>query len=167
VLDFSFRSLDREHLDQVVDLVVRCDSLVARWAPLGWELPPDWPQAERQTWEEDLADEDVWTEIACDPAGDVLGVVAASAREGADGTGQLIALFVEPDLHGRGLGSRLIERSEEWMRGQGWNRATVSVLEGAPAVGFYASHGWRPDGRRDLYVPFDLPTIGFDKELPR
>ena len=164
----SFRPLTSADLDAVVDLTVRCDALVAQWAPRGWQLPPEWASAERQTWEHDLGDDAVWSEVACGAGGDVIGVIAALSGDQTTferGGGHLMSLFVEPTLHGRGIGGRLLARSDEWMRSQGWREATVNVLEGAPAVGFYLAHGWSPDGRRGRYAPFDLPTIGLGKAL--
>jgi GNAT superfamily N-acetyltransferase len=166
--EISFHPLTREHVDAVAHLVVRCDALVSEWAPPGWSLPEDWLATERRIWEQDLADETVWAEVACDAAAKVIGVASAQ-REGASDDagagGMLLALFVEPERHGQGIGGLLAARAEDWMRERGLTRALVNVLEDAPARGFYLAHGWRPDGRRATYEAFDLPTIGLAKKL--
>ncbi len=165
--DPTFRDFTGDDLEVIVDLVVRCDALVGSWAPPGWSLPADWSESELRVWERDLADPALWREVACDRAGTVVGVAVTEVDEdgGAAGAGNLISLFVEPRLHGRGIGGRLLARAERWIEEQGCGRATVTALAGAPAVGFYLAHGFSPDGHRGTYEPFDLPTVGLEKRL--
>ena len=91
--------------------------------------------------------------------------VAVAGKEEPPVSGHLASLFVEPRRHGGGIGGRLAARAEDWMRDQGWERATLNVLAGAPALGFYLAHGWERDGRSGTYEAFGLPTLGLAKRL--
>jgi GNAT superfamily N-acetyltransferase len=162
----SFRPVTPADLDELVPLIVRADELTADWAPAGWSLPPDHSERERGTWDEELARDDFRAEIAYDD-GVILGVVATKGTwEGeGDGSGHISTLFVEPKAQGRGIGAALLTRAERWLRADGCDRATLNVLEGAPAEDFYKHHGWTRDGRRGRFEYFDLATVGYGKKL--
>ena len=161
-----FRPLAADDIEAVVDIVVRCDALTAGWAPPGWELPSGWRQSELGVWARDLAEEGLWCDVACDADGTIVGAsVAAPGEEEPPVSGHLHSLFVEPGRHGGGIGGRLAARAEDWMRDQGGERATLIVLAGAPALGFYLAHGWERDGRSGTYEAFGLPTLGLAKRL--
>jgi hypothetical protein len=51
------------------------------------------------------------------------------------------------------------------MRDEGHKRATLNVLEGSPAARLYERRGWTPSGKRNHYDAFDMPTIGYAKQL--
>jgi GNAT superfamily N-acetyltransferase len=57
---------------------------------------------------------------------------------------ELDALFVEPGLHGRGLGRRLLEDVAARVRAAGARE--LFVVSGPGAVGFYERAGFRPIG---------------------
>jgi GNAT superfamily N-acetyltransferase len=121
---------------------------------------------ELRVWTEDIGDERLRCEVDCDAEGRIVGAsVAAPGSEEPPVSGQLASLFVEPRCHGGGTGARLATRAEDWMRDQGWGRATLNVLAGAPALGFYLAHGWERDGRTGTYEAFGLPTLGLTKRL--
>jgi GNAT superfamily N-acetyltransferase len=154
----TYRSVAEEDLDELVDLITRCDALRADWAP-DWTLPGGHAKRERGIWDEDLGIDGFHAEVAVDGDGRILGVVATA------GPDHVTALFVEPAMHGRRIGSRLLARAEDWLREGGCERATLNVLEGAPAEGFYEAHGWLPTGERDHFDWFDAPTVGYAKDL--
>jgi GNAT superfamily N-acetyltransferase len=63
------------------------------------------------------------------------------------GTGELFAIYLEPDAVGLGLGRSLMEQAERGMWADGYHRAVLWVLRGnARARRFYERAGWRPDG---------------------
>ena len=153
-------------IEAVVELVVRCDRLISDWAPAGWQLPDGHAEHELGVWREELALDRFRAEVACE-AGAIAGVVATkgSLADEGPGSGHITSLFVDPRAHGRGLGAALLARAEAWLRDDGCDRATLSVLSGSPAIGFYEAQGWIRDGRIRHYDEFDLPTIGFAKPL--
>jgi GNAT superfamily N-acetyltransferase len=62
-------------------------------------------------------------------------------------TGELFAIYLEPDVVGRGLGRRLIEQAERGMWADGYHHAALWVLrDNARARRFYEQAGWRADG---------------------
>ena len=82
----------------------------------------------------------------------VLGVASWGASRDDDATpatGEIGMLYVAPDHIGTGLGRRLMEGALGGLRGAGYDRATLWVLEAnARGRGFYDHVGWRPDGAR-------------------
>ena len=74
---------------------------------------------------------------------------------------ELRGLYVAPDAMGQGVGSALLDRAVDGMRGQGFLQAVLWVLEGNErAVGFYAKHRWKPDGTRNSHFRvFDAPAL--------
>jgi GNAT superfamily N-acetyltransferase len=163
----SFREITTADIEEVAALVVRCDELTADWAPPGFQLPDGHAEREIEVWREDFASERFRAEVACNADRTIVGVVASlgSTDDAGAGSGHVTSLFVDPELHGRRIGARLLARAEEWLRADGCDQATLNVLEGAPAMAFYEATGWVRDGRRKLYEPFDLPTIGYSKAL--
>jgi GNAT superfamily N-acetyltransferase len=63
--------------------------------------------------------------------------------------GDVFALFVLPDMEGQGLGSALLLEAESWLASRGTEKAWL-LTGGEPwlkAPQFYASRGWRAEGR--------------------
>jgi GNAT superfamily N-acetyltransferase len=57
-------------------------------------------------------------------------------------------MWVAPEARGQGVGRRLLERLEGWMRESGGRTSHLSVTtEAAPAQYLYESAGYAPDGR--------------------
>lgn len=152
---------------EVALLVVRCDAVTAAWAPPGFALPDGYAERELGIWREDVGTERFRAELACEADGTIVGVVATDGPSHDDrpASGHVTSLFVEPRLHGQRLGSALLARAETWLREDGCDRATLNVLEGSPAVRLYERHGWTPSGNRGRYEPFDMPTVGYRKNL--
>lgn len=157
----TFRELASSDLEAVAAMVVRCDATVAAWGPPGFTLPEGYGERELGIWQEDLASDDFWAEVAVQDD-TIVGVVA-----GEPSTAHIMSLFVEPALHGNGIGAVLLGRGEDQMRTLDHPRATVNVLQESPAVRFYERNGWERDGRTNRYEPFDMPTIGLTKSLER
>lgn len=61
--------------------------------------------------------------------------------------GQLLALYLDEELVGRGAGHALHDAALDALRSAGFSRALLWVLEAnARTRAFYARHGWAPDG---------------------
>jgi GNAT superfamily N-acetyltransferase len=70
------------------------------------------------------------------------------SRDGAF-AGELMALNVDPDHWGRGIGRTLINASCQRLIAKGYPEAVLWVLErNTRAIRFYESHGWSVDGAR-------------------
>lgn len=62
---------------------------------------------------------------------------------------ELVALYLDPEIFGAGVGKSLLGRAVAGMRNQGFLQATLWVLEeNVRAIRFYRQEGWRPDGSR-------------------
>jgi GNAT superfamily N-acetyltransferase len=74
----------------------------------------------------------------------------APTRGDSDGkTGELFALYVDPDHWGRGIGRRLMVEARNRLVDRGFENAVLWVLRGNDrAERFYRSDGWMPDGAR-------------------
>ena len=71
-----------------------------------------------------------------------------SADPGAPpATGEVRAIYLDPDVVGTGVGRRLLAHAVDELRRQGFSRATLWVL-GSNDLGrrFYEAAGWWPDG---------------------
>ena len=90
--------------------------------------------------------------------GRVLGFVAVTAT--GDGA-RVEMLFVDPDVHGSGVGSTLLRHVTA-----GRPVVELDVNEQNPgARAFYARHGFTPDGTRKLLPKdwFELPEIRLER----
>jgi ribosomal protein S18 acetylase RimI-like enzyme len=65
------------------------------------------------------------------------------------GRGEVLALYVDPDAWGRGVGRRLMAEARRTLGDGGFAEAVLWVLVGNDrAQRFYRADGWRPDDRR-------------------
>lgn len=63
-------------------------------------------------------------------------------------SGELFAIYVDPDHSREGIGTALLTNAEEAMRKGGFTSATLWVLrENSAARSFYERAGWTDDGR--------------------
>lgn len=72
------------------------------------------------------------------------GEVVATVLVGYDGLrGWIYRLAVRPALQRKGIGRRMVEHAEAWLRGQGCIRVKLQVEPGGPeAVAFYRRLGY-------------------------
>jgi GNAT superfamily N-acetyltransferase len=72
--------------------------------------------------------------------------IAPARDEDAAGQGELCALYVEPDLWGRGVGRALASAARNELYRLGFTKAVLWVAAGnARAQRFYRADGWTPD----------------------
>jgi GNAT superfamily N-acetyltransferase len=154
----TFREWTEADVEQIAALVVRCDTLTCEWAPEGWALPEGHAELEVTAWEQELSNHQWMAEVAVAPDEAIVGVV------GTDGP-HVASLFVEPRLHGQGLGTTLLGKAETRLRDVGHTRATLNVLVGSPAIRFYERNGWTTTGERGHFDRFGMDVIGYEKLL--
>ena len=98
--------------------------------------------ARARQWREGL--ESGWQTLVTE---DLSGFVGVGPSRDVEGEGELYAIYVDPQQWGTGRGRTLMERGLEELRAQGFEEATLWVLEDNPrARRFYEAAGWRLDG---------------------
>lgn len=116
------------------------------------------PRAEWRTW---VADEE----------GRVTAFAVTGPSEDADAepsTGEVYAIYLEPDRVGTGLGRELFEHAIADLRERGFSVVTLWVLEtNERARRFYEVAGWRADGTQtNERVDCEMrPTVRYRVEL--
>lgn len=90
--------------------------------------------------------------LVAEAGGAILGFAALGPSRGEDATaasGEVYAIYVDPDAWGRGIGRRLMERASDNLSSAGFADATLWVLESNQrARRFYEVGGWQTDGGR-------------------
>jgi ribosomal protein S18 acetylase RimI-like enzyme len=92
-----------------------------------------------------------------------------SRDEDATDTGEVYALYVDPQYWGRGIGRSLIVEARTQLSSQGLAKAVLWVLTGNErAQRFYRADGWRSDGRRRQEYVWGMlaDEVGFHRCLP-
>ncbi|SDS30374.1 GNAT family N-acetyltransferase [Jiangella sp. DSM 45060] len=125
----------------------------------------------------------VWRRLIAEPdprstvlvavrSGRIAGFCSAGASRDADGSadvGEVYAIYADPAQLGTGVGRALMTAALEFLRAEGFTRATLWTLEGnALGRAFYDRSGWAPDGTRQVeQVGPDLLTeVRYARELP-
>ena len=84
--------------------------------------------------------------------GVVVGFAIANGR-----TGNIWALFVDPQHEGKGYGRQLHDTMTEWAWSQGLERLWLTTSGHTRAQGFYLAAGWKDIGRTENgEVQFEL-----------
>jgi GNAT superfamily N-acetyltransferase len=86
--------------------------------------------------------------LVAEREGRVVGfTVHGPDRDGAAGTGELVALNVHPEVFGTGVATLLLGAAQQELRRAGFARAVLWVVPAnARARRFYAREGWTHDG---------------------
>jgi len=88
--------------------------------------------------------------------------------EDAHGAAEVYAIYVRPDLIGRGIGQRLLDHAVRDLADQGYAEATLWTLAtNVPARRFYERAGWRADGasKLDRMDRFELNETRYRRTL--
>lgn len=89
--------------------------------------------------------------VACDEAGEVIGLAMGTPAEGFDRTGEVCVLYVRPEWQRRGVGRRLVQSVAQWLRERGFIALHIATLPAnAPARKFYEAIGGVVIGQREL-----------------
>lgn len=87
----------------------------------------------------------------------------------ADGMGEVLALYVDPEAWGKGVGARLVAEGRARLAHLGFSEAVLWVLVGNDrAQRFYRTDGWQPDdGRRSEELwGVVVDEVRFRRHLP-
>jgi GNAT superfamily N-acetyltransferase len=112
-----------------------------------------------------------WTTWVVDEGSGPVGFAVTGPSEDADAgehTGELYAIYLEPERLGTGTGRRLFEHAIEDLRSRGFDTVTLWVLEtNERARRFYETAGWAHDGTvTSEHVDCEMrPTIRYRVEL--
>ncbi|QNI30985.1 GNAT family N-acetyltransferase [Alloacidobacterium dinghuense] len=73
--------------------------------------------------------------------------VALARDQDVPGSGELYALYVDPEWWGRGVGAQLMSAARNRLLDLGFQQAVLWALKGnSRAERFYAADQWKPDG---------------------
>lgn len=112
-----------------------------------------------------------WRTWVAEDDGRLLGFAVTGPSEDADAdpkTGEVYAIYLEPDHVGTGAGRELFRHAVDDLRGRGFHAATLWVLESNErARRFYEVAGWKPDGTvTSERVDCEMrPTVRYRSEL--
>jgi ribosomal protein S18 acetylase RimI-like enzyme len=115
----------------------------------------------------------LWEEIldrtwVAEAEGAVGGFVVCGASRDTDapaGTGEIFALYVDPDRQGLGLGAALVSLALGELSGAGFSRVSLWTFEHNPASrGFYERLGFAWDGTETRDE--DGPIVRYVREVP-
>ena len=134
----------------------------------GWVLDAPWQERVAQ-WRGFCRGEGMPMWVA-EAVGRPVGFVAAGPSRDADapaGTGEIAALYVDPDHQRAGHGASLLRRAEDALAAAGHTRATLWTFAAAgDALAFYAACGWRVEGARTSHAASGAEEIRLERDLP-
>ena len=128
-------------------------------------MPTD---ATRDFWARYLANPAPRSAILVAEAGGSIAGFASVGPAQAGETGELYAIYVDPDHWGEGLGKALIRTAEERLVEAGFAEAILWVLDDNPrARRFYETMGWEHDGgsKRDTFLGTEVTEVRYRKRL--
>jgi GNAT superfamily N-acetyltransferase len=161
--ELVFRRPQQEDAERAAEIVFAGDQGWAKWMPAGWEPVPY--EQTLEEWRRAISDPRRWNLAAGTPQGRLVAVLSMGEDADDPTAGYLSALFVEPEVQGTGVGAALLARcEEEWTR-RGKREGHLWTPMGAPAAGFYARHGWVPNGRILWWEAAGMNIVGFVKPL--
>jgi GNAT superfamily N-acetyltransferase len=104
-----------------------------------------------EQWRGSLAHQrETWRTWVAEDGGAVIGWATTGPSEDADAedrTGEVYAIYLEPDRVGTGIGRALFAHAVDDLRQRGFATVTLWVLEtNERARRFYEIAGWKPDG---------------------
>lgn len=108
---------------------------------------------------EELAAENADTLLAAFVDGHVVACLLLTPVDSH--TAKMRQVAVAPERQGQGLGRRLVEFSEEWLRGRGFRHITLSARD--TAIPFYLALGYACEG--ELFTRIGIPHRQMAKRL--
>jgi GNAT superfamily N-acetyltransferase len=104
-------------------------------------------------------------------AGEIVGFATTMPTRDGDcaGAGELLALYLDSEWWGKGLGRDLATAARQRLTEQGHSTAILWMLEGnVRADRFYRRDGWLPDGARkqDTLWGITVAEIRYRRALP-
>lgn len=97
-------------------------------------------------------------------SGRIMGFALADRQEACDS--HLLALAVDKDHRGEGIGGQLLERVRYQMRLEGALRMHLDVRADDPAAqAFYVRHGFQPDGLQRHAYPDGEDAVHYTRPL--
>jgi len=122
-----------------------------------------------------------WREVLSNPvrdrkavgafiSGKLIGYISMGPNRSEDeiNSGEIFAIYVEPDLQKMGIGTRLINTSTEFFASLGYSYATLWVLHtNVQAMSFYERKGWSASGKRktESLGNFEISEIQYTRYL--
>jgi ribosomal protein S18 acetylase RimI-like enzyme len=103
--------------------------------------------------------------------GDVIGFCSVGKSRDDDATpetGEMYAIYIDPDFMGKGVGSALMQRGLEHIKESGFTKATLWVLESNRITRrFYEHKGWTADGAKktDPREGFELREVRYERSI--
>jgi GNAT superfamily N-acetyltransferase len=129
IAEVEFRVARGRDARALARLIVVCLATYRDWAPDGWRLPASIELRELAGWNRRLRSERQRTLVACDPAGEIIGIVSWGPLAGQPApdasTAHVDHLFVAPDYWGAGLARLLHGRALAEMRARGFHHAQL------------------------------------------
>ncbi len=136
--------------EQIADIHVRA----WRWAYRG-QVPDIFLASlsisdRTEAWRSSLDESGGYPVWVAEAEGGIVGFVSAGPCRDEDaepGTGEVYAIYIEPNRVDTGLGRRLFQTVSKWLESCGFRFATLWVLgSNTRARRFYEVAGWVPDG---------------------
>jgi len=106
------------------------------------------------------------TLVAERPDREVVGVVGIGADPDEPECGHIYSLYVQPEVHGSGVGAELMAAAVKTFRDRGVDRATLWVFAANDAARrFYGRLGWLPDGSTRVEELYREPEVRLRRAL--
>jgi ribosomal protein S18 acetylase RimI-like enzyme len=107
--------------------------------------------------------------LVVDDYGEIAGFsVLGPDRDGGEETGEIVAIYLHPDVWDRGYGWALMEHSVAELRTHGFRKAVLWVLStNERARRFYETAAWIADGAEkvDEWLGHPLPHVRYSRDL--
>ena len=102
--------------------------------------------------------------------GEIIGFIGIGARQdaGRECQGEVFAIYVRPEIQGRGIGSALMREGLRTLKKENFHSAVLWVLDGNLLTrSWYESRGWKTDGETkiDRREEFELTEIRYQINL--
>ncbi len=145
-MDVKIREAKDEEISPLADLWYDLATMHEEFMK-GYELSENPKEAWKRFIRDRREKENMTTLVAVDEE-EILGFVNVVIRKRLDffkqqRIGMILDLFVREEFRGQGVGSKLVERSEEWIKDHGSSLGILTVApENEDGVQFWEDHGY-------------------------